>query len=56
MAQAIRSEVTMVSPFGQIIIECPEMVKNQNIALFFIRQSANMAAHFIARESRSFPG
>lgn len=29
--------------------------KDLNIALFFIKRSANMAAHLLARESYSFP-
>ena len=46
----------MLSPFGKVIMECRNMLKDSNIVLFFIRRSTNMAAHFLARESCSFPG
>lgn len=46
----------MISPFGKVIMECRKMLSDSNIALFFIRRSANMAVHFIARESCSFSG
>lgn len=56
VVQAVRSSVNMVSPFGQVIKECREMLKILNIAVFHIKRSANEAAHFLARESSSFPG
>lgn len=55
VVQAIRSKITMSSPFGQIVMECGQMLQELNIALFLIKRSANKAAHFIARESCSFP-
>ena len=55
--QAIRSKVSMVSPFGLIIEECRKGCSSFNkCVLFFIRRSANMAAHFLAKEAYSFPG
>lgn len=56
VVQAARSKVPMLSPFGKVILECRNMISDSNIVLLFVRRSANMAAHFLARESRSFPG
>lgn len=56
VVQAIRSKLPMHSPFGDIVMECRKLVKELNIALFFIRRFANMVAHLITRESCSFPG
>lgn len=56
VVQAIRSSVSMSSPFGRIIRECQEMLQELNIEVFFIKRSANEAAHALARESSSFPG
>lgn len=54
--QAIRSRVAMISPFGREIARCRSMLKeSQTTMLSFIKRSANEAAHFIARESHSFP-
>ncbi|XP_074348990.1 uncharacterized protein LOC141688433 [Apium graveolens] len=54
--QAIRSQVPMRSPFGKVVEDCKKLFKeSQTISLFFVRQSANEAAHYIARESYSFP-
>lgn len=39
-----------------IIRECREMLKEVNIEMFYIKRSANEAAHVLARESSSFPG
>lgn len=54
--QAIRSNVSMISPFGQVILECRKMIRELNIEMFFVKRSANMAAHLLARASYSFPG
>ncbi|KAL8116399.1 hypothetical protein AgCh_022772 [Apium graveolens] len=56
VVQALRSKISMSSPFGGIIAECRKMLLDLNIELLFIKRSANMAAHYLARESRSFPG
>lgn len=56
MVQANRSKMKLSSPFGQVIMECRQMLQELNIALFFIRRSDNMAVYAIARESCSFSG
>ncbi|KAL8114965.1 hypothetical protein AgCh_021696 [Apium graveolens] len=54
--QAIRSNVTMSSPFGVVVEECRSLIRNSNkVNLSFVRRSANMAAHFLAKESCSYP-
>lgn len=54
--QAIRSKVPMTSPFGSTIMDCRSLVAELNTEVLFVHRSANVAAHFIARESCSFPG
>lgn len=50
--QAIRSNVTMTSPFGVVVEDCRKLIRNSNkVNLSFVRRSANMAAHFLAKES-----
>ncbi|XP_074346940.1 uncharacterized protein LOC141685753 [Apium graveolens] len=56
VVQAMRSNVILNSPFGQVIRECRMILRDLNIELFFVKRSANMAAHYLARESCSFPG
>lgn len=54
--QAIRSKVPMLSPFGQLVEGCRRSLKELNkVSLFYIRRSANMAAHELSRASYSFP-
>ena len=54
--QAVRSKVRMRSPYGRIIEDCRRLLENQNtVSLLFIKRSANMAAHELARVSYSFP-
>lgn len=54
--QAIRSNMQMRSPFGLVVEDCRNTLLLLNkVSLFFVRRSANMAAHFIVRESYSFP-
>ncbi|XP_074346913.1 uncharacterized protein LOC141685724 [Apium graveolens] len=54
--QAVRSKVPMRSPFGDVIQSCRNMLASFNtVSLFFIKRSANMAAHELARLSFSFP-
>ena len=43
----------MRSPFGKAVEYCRKLLKT--ISLLFVRRSANEAAHYIARESYSFP-
>ncbi|KAL8146995.1 hypothetical protein AgCh_004640 [Apium graveolens] len=56
VVQAVRSSIKMRSPFGHIIRECREILKEFNIEVFYIKRSVNEAAHVLARESSSFPG
>ena len=56
VVQAIRSKITMTSPFGRIIMECRRLIVELNIELFFIKRSVNMAAHLLAGESCLYPG
>ncbi|KAL8111628.1 hypothetical protein AgCh_019375 [Apium graveolens] len=56
VVQAIRSKVLMRSPFGQVIQCCRDMLQDlKTFSLFFVKRSANMAAHELARLSYSFP-
>ncbi|XP_074337681.1 uncharacterized protein LOC141674880 [Apium graveolens] len=56
-AQAIMSRIKMHSPFGVVIEECRTLLSRLNkISLLFVRRSANMAAHFVAKMSYSCPG
>lgn len=55
--QAIRSKVLMTSPFGLVIEECRRMLLESNkVSLFFIKRSANMVAHYLAKESCYYSG
>ncbi|KAL8145631.1 hypothetical protein AgCh_003685 [Apium graveolens] len=50
--QAVRSSLAMRSPFGRIVEECRSSLSQlSNVALFFIRRSANMVAHQLAKTS-----
>lgn len=54
--QAIRSRTSMISPFSMIIGDCRRILHSlNNVSLFFIKRSTNMAAHAFARTSCSFP-
>lgn len=54
--QAIRSKVSMRSPYGHVIHSCRNMLEGLNtVSLFFVKRCANMAAHELARMSYSFP-
>ncbi|XP_074324391.1 uncharacterized protein LOC141661307 [Apium graveolens] len=54
--QAIRSNTPMRSYFGGIIEECRSMLKRlHKVSLFFVKRSANMVAHQLARESYNYP-
>ncbi|KAL8117175.1 uncharacterized protein LOC141724971 [Apium graveolens] len=53
--QAIRSKTPMVSPLGRVVQSCRNMlVESNTVSLFFVKRSANMAAHELARLSCSF--
>ncbi|XP_074352682.1 uncharacterized protein LOC141691828 [Apium graveolens] len=55
-AQAIRSKVEMHSPFGVIVRECRQVLSRLNkVVLLFVRWSANMAAHVVAKMSYFLP-
>ncbi|XP_074351958.1 uncharacterized protein LOC141691114 [Apium graveolens] len=57
VVQAIRSRVIMRSYFGLIIEECHWMLQRlSNIKLFFVKRSANMVAHQLARDSYFLSG
>ncbi|WOG89983.1 hypothetical protein DCAR_0209224 [Daucus carota subsp. sativus] len=52
VVQAIRSVTPMRSRFGGIISECRILMQHlNNVELFFVKRSANMVAHQLARES-----
>ncbi|KAL8115695.1 hypothetical protein AgCh_022262 [Apium graveolens] len=53
---AIRSSVAMSSPFGCIVEDCQNILKKYNLfSVLFVKQSANIVALELARESYSFP-
>ncbi|KAL8093147.1 hypothetical protein AgCh_035148 [Apium graveolens] len=53
--QVIRSKTPMVSLLGQVVQSCRNiLVKSNTVSLFFVKRSANMAAHELARLSCSF--
>ncbi|XP_063943206.1 uncharacterized protein LOC135150605 [Daucus carota subsp. sativus] len=57
MVQAVRSKVPMRSYFGLIIEECWRLLQRlSKITLFFVKQSANMVAHQVVRESYFLSG
>ncbi|XP_074352658.1 uncharacterized protein LOC141691804 [Apium graveolens] len=54
--QLIRSAVPMRSRMGKIIQDCREIIREvNNIKLYFIKRSANMAAHELALVSHMYP-
>ncbi|XP_074369749.1 uncharacterized protein LOC141711243 [Apium graveolens] len=54
--QAIRSQIVMVSPFDKVVATCRNLLEElATTSLFFVKRSANEAAHYMARESYSFP-
>ncbi|XP_074328402.1 uncharacterized protein LOC141666310 [Apium graveolens] len=57
VVQAIRSAAPMRSRFGEVISKCRNLVRRlNNIQLLFVKRSANMVAHQLARESYRYPG
>lgn len=52
VVQCLRSNLPMLSYFGSVISECKDLLKElPNVAVFFIRRSANSVAHYLARAS-----
>ena len=52
--KALRSNVSVLSYFGDVILECKSMWNgSNNISYSFVKQSANNAAHAIAKASYS---
>lgn len=50
--QAIRDNIPMRSPFGLVVEDCCKLLKRlHKVSLFFVKRSANMVAHYLARES-----
>uniref|UniRef100_A0A803PJ09 Reverse transcriptase domain-containing protein n=1 Tax=Cannabis sativa TaxID=3483 RepID=A0A803PJ09_CANSA len=55
--QAIRSSVQMISPFGQVISHCKQLIIDLPfVSVLFVKRSANVVAHNFARASILFPG
>lgn len=56
VVQMIRSKTPLRSRVGKIVDECREMIySGNNVKLYFIKQSANMSAHELARVSHMYP-
>lgn len=54
--QAVRSKTPIRSHFGVIVEECRRLLsQSNNIALFFIKRSANMVAHIVATVACFYP-
>ncbi|XP_030502854.2 uncharacterized protein LOC115718027 [Cannabis sativa] len=55
--QAIRSSQIMGSTFGLVIQDCRSaLLSLPNVNLYFVKRSANRAAHYVARQSRFYAG
>lgn len=53
--QAIRSSISMLSPFDQVIQRCRSELSNMNkVSLYFIKRSANKVARHFAKVSYKF--
>lgn len=56
VVQAMRSSVETTSPFGLVISDCKQLMNViTNVAVFFVKWSANRVAHCLARQSILFP-
>lgn len=56
IVQMIRSAAPMRSRIGRLVQECRDLVsKLNNLKLYFIKRSANMSAHELARVSHMYP-
>lgn len=54
--QMIRSVTPMRSRLGRVIVECRELLRHlNNVSLYFVKQSANMATHELAQVSHMYP-
>lgn len=53
--QLMRSDAPMRSRLGRVIEDCREIVRYNNVRLSFIKRSANMPAHELARVSHMYP-
>lgn len=52
VVQLIRSATPMRSRLGKVIVECRSLVRElNNVKLYFIKRSANMSAHELAKVS-----
>ncbi|KAL8130881.1 hypothetical protein AgCh_006983 [Apium graveolens] len=52
--QAIRSQVQMNSPFGEVLRNCRNMLDDQNtVSVSFLRRSANRVAHELVQHIHS---
>lgn len=52
--QAVGSKIRMISPFVHLVEDCRTMLFDLNtVSLFFIKRSANMTVHELARASLS---
>ncbi|KAM6544531.1 hypothetical protein CsatB_025267 [Cannabis sativa] len=57
VVQAIRSSTKMLSLFGQIILECKQLLLElKHVSIYFVKRSANVVAHNFARASVLFHG
>ncbi|KAM6542760.1 hypothetical protein CsatB_007207 [Cannabis sativa] len=57
VVQALRSSTDMISPFGQLILECKKLLSIlKTVSVLFVKRSANMVAHNCARASILYPG
>lgn len=57
VVQAIRSRMAMRSYFGSIVEDCRVLLQRlHNVTVFFVKRSANMVAHHLARESYYLSG
>lgn len=55
VVHVIRSNILVSSPFGQVVEDCRRLIRETNkISLFCIKQSTNIAAHLLVRDSYFF--
>ncbi|XP_060959242.1 uncharacterized protein LOC115700001 [Cannabis sativa] len=56
VVQALCSHVKMISLFGNVINECKSVLKElRNVSIYFVKRSADMVAHSLARVFILFP-
>ncbi|KAM6561917.1 hypothetical protein CsatB_021915 [Cannabis sativa] len=56
VVQAIRNPTHMISLFGDVIKECQNLLVNlRGVTISFVKRSANLVAHTIARAAISYP-